>query len=333
MSSALLAALISSVGTAVTNIALSERQRKFNEQYQDKMNEYNLPENQVQRLKDAGINPNSVAMGNGTVVTGNQSASINPYSTPYIADPFSLASNSFLSMSQGTTENQLRDVRKREADANIQTMMSSAKNLDVGSEYQSILNGYAAAMQEAAISEKQGRSAESWANVGVMRQQTRWYQQQIEQVVPEQLKNYLAERNVNILRLDEMLAAIDNYHADTNLKNQQASEVQAKAALETAQSEGQSIENANAQEIANHVIAHYKTMINKLSAETGKTQEETFWMLFDELDKNSISIMGSKIPFNRFGNRTVRHKMEQAVEERYRKMGPRVYNSVGQNYP
>lgn len=333
MASAILGALISAVGTAATNIALSERQRKFNEQYQDKMNEYNLPENQVQRLKDAGINPNSVAMGGSTVVNGNSSAPINPYTTPQIADPMSLASNSFLSLAQGRTEDQMRDVRVREAEANITNMMSSAKNLDVDTQYQSILNGYAAAMQEAALNEKRGKAAESWANVALTRQQSRWYRQQIEQVIPEQLKNYLAERNVNILRLDEMLAAIDNYTADTNLKQSQAAEVQQKTALEAAQTEGQEIENKNAQDIANQVIAQYKAMIEKLSAETGKTTEETFWMLFDELDKNSINILGNKIPFNRFGEKGVRTKFSQAVEDRFRDMGPRVYNPNGYNLP
>lgn len=295
MASAILGALISAVGTAATNIALSERQRKFNEQYQDKMNEYNLPENQVQRLKDAGINPNSVAMGGSTVVNGNSSAPINPYTTPQIADPMSLASNSFLSLAQGSTEEKMRDVRVREAEANINNMMSSAKNLDVNTEYQSILNGYAAAMQEAALREKGAKTAESWSNVAVARQVTRKYQFEVDKILPEELSKIVSERNINVLRLDEILALIDNYQADTALKGAQKEEAfaaadrnEAQAALAEQQEVGQVIENKNAQDIANAVLAHYKAAIEDLMAKAKLSREEAETLVLREIMNSSV---------------------------------------------
>jgi hypothetical protein len=296
MASAILGALISAVGTAATNIALSERQRKFNEQYQDKMNEYSLPENQVQRLKDAGINPNSVAMGGSTVVNGNSSAPINPYTTPQIADPMSLASNSFLSLAQGSTEEKMRDLRVREAEAKISNMMSSAQNLDVASEYQTILNGYAAAMQEAALSEKSAKTAESWSNVAVARQVARKYQFEVENTLPEELKKIVSERKINVLRLDEILALIDNYKADTALKGAQKEEAfaavdrnEAQAGLAEQQEVGQVIENRNAQDIANAVLKHYAAAIEDLKAKAHLSEEEAETLILREIINSPIT--------------------------------------------
>lgn len=110
--------LISAALTGITNVALSERQRSYDEQMMDKQNEYNLPENQIQRLKDAGINPTTLGMGQGVTVQGNTSASNNGYQLPNVIDPMSLASNSLLSLMQAKeseeksiTEKDSREVR------------------------------------------------------------------------------------------------------------------------------------------------------------------------------------------------------------------------------
>ena len=59
---------ISSLVTGLTNHQISQGQMEHEEAMMDKQNEYNLPVNQLQRLKDAGINPTSLGMGQGTVV-------------------------------------------------------------------------------------------------------------------------------------------------------------------------------------------------------------------------------------------------------------------------
>lgn len=58
--------------TNEANRRLTERQYQMAQEFWRMNNEYNIPSNQMQRLKDAGLNPNLV-YGNGTVV-GNSSS-------------------------------------------------------------------------------------------------------------------------------------------------------------------------------------------------------------------------------------------------------------------
>lgn len=61
------------------NLQLMHDQQYWQERMWDKNNEYNTPKNQIQRLKDAGLNPN-LMYGQGTV--GNSSSPASGVSTP-----------------------------------------------------------------------------------------------------------------------------------------------------------------------------------------------------------------------------------------------------------
>lgn len=67
--------------TAMQNTAnrkLAKQQRKWNEWMWDKQNAYNLPSAQMQRLKDAGLNPRLI-YGSGSSNTGVSSSPAKPY--------------------------------------------------------------------------------------------------------------------------------------------------------------------------------------------------------------------------------------------------------------
>lgn len=286
---ALLGSVLSAAATTAGNIALSERQRKQNEALQDKMNQYNLPVNQVQRLKDAGINPNSLSMGQGSAIPGNTSAPINPYSTPSLNDPMSLISNSFLSMQQGTTEEQMRELRKQQAAADIENLRANAEKLGVDAEYQSILNKFAFVKEQIAI--QQGRSGIrlNLFQTSKIKQEARQLSKYIEEVMPEELKLLVAQQKLTVNQLDELLANIAKLKADTSTSEAQTELIQ-------SQTEGQNKENARYDEITNKILDQYQATINKLSQEANLTEQQAFYYLYELCRKYGIKIMGVPVP-------------------------------------
>lgn len=289
MSSVLLGSLLSAAATTAGNIALSERQRKQNEALQDKMNQYNLPVNQVQRLKDAGINPNSLSMGAGSSIPGNTSAPVNPYSTPDLADPMSLISNSFLAMQQGTTEDQMRELRKQEAVANIEVLNQNAQKIGVDAQYQSILNTFAAARERAAlVGQFRNNDLSLWQTAKV-KQEARQLAKYVDEVMPEEIKQLILNQKLTVGQLDQIVATIANIEQDTSLKGVQEN-------LAEQQTEGQQMENARYNEITDKILAQYQATINKLAAECDLTQQEAFYYLYELAMRHSIRFQGIPLP-------------------------------------
>lgn len=289
MSSVLLGSLLSAAATTAGNIALSERQRKQNEALQDKMNQYNLPVNQVQRLKDAGINPNSLSMGAGSSILGNTSASVNPYSTPDLADPMSLISNSFLAMQQGTTEDQMRELRKQEAVANIEVLNQNAEKIGVDTQYQSILNTFAAARERAALVGQFRHNDLTLWQTSKVKQEARQLAKYVDEVMPEEIKQLIFNQKLTVGQLDQIVATIANIEQDTSLKGAQEN-------LAEQQAEGQQMQNARYNEITDQILAQYQATINKLAAECDLTQQEAFYYLYELAMRHSIRFQGIPLP-------------------------------------
>ena len=289
MSIAALGSILSAALTTAGNIALSERQRKQNEALQDKMNQYNLPVNQVQRLKDAGINPNSLSMGQGSDIPGNTSAPVNPYATPSLADPMSLISNSFLTMQQGTTEEQMRELRKQEAVANIDLLNQNASKIGVDTQYQSILNTFAAAREHSALVGQFRQNDLALWQTAKVKQEARQLAKYIDEVMPEEIKQLVLNQQLTVGQMDQLIATIANIEQDTSLKG-------AQEGLATEQAEGQQLENARYNEVTDKILAQYQATINKLAAECDLTQQEAFYYLYELCRKYGIKIMGVPVP-------------------------------------
>ena len=83
---------------ALGNILTNEHYKKQQQKLINQMNEYNTPANQVQRYKDAGLNPNLMA---GQISAGNQSSSGEPHAMQlHPIDVFTAASNVNLQAAQ-----------------------------------------------------------------------------------------------------------------------------------------------------------------------------------------------------------------------------------------
>lgn len=69
--------------TNAQNYRIFQEQNAWNEEMWNKQNEYNLPENQVARLKAAGVNP-AMVFGNGTI---SEAGTINSQTAPQLIAP------------------------------------------------------------------------------------------------------------------------------------------------------------------------------------------------------------------------------------------------------
>lgn len=325
MSSAILGAILSAVATTAGNIALSERQRQKNEENQAKQNAYNLPINQVQRLKDAGINPNSLSMSNGMAVQGNTSAGVNPYQTPSLSDPMGLISNSFLQMSQGSTENQLREVRKLKVAEEIQNLRANTEKLGVESQYQSILNVYAAAREEAAIRGENTRSDLTVWQTKKVKEEARQLAKYIEEQMPEEIAKIIADKNLTVGQLDLVIAQIANTDADTSLKGaqQELAEHQTdladtQSALNVEQRGLTAQESSNYQDLTNAILAQYQATINNIMAQTGKTEQEAFYYLYELSMKYKITLKDFTPFYGGIYNMENAANISQLTKEKYK---------------
>lgn len=293
---AALAAVISALGTTVSNIALSNKQKQYNEQMQDKMNLYNSPSEQIERLKAAGISPNSLTMGNGSVVAGNHSASLNPYQLPNIQDPMSMITNSMLTGAKTKSEDEMRELRKQEVAAQIQTLQANAEKLGVDTQYQSILNVYASAKEMAAIKGQFATNALSWAQVNHVRQDAKNLAYQLSELLPAELKKLVSETNLNVGQLDLLIEQIAKTHAETANVQQSTAESEAREELLIAQSAQQEHETSRYDELTDAILEQYQATVNKLASETGLTQQQAFYYLFEICNKYGIKFMGVPIP-------------------------------------
>lgn len=292
---ALASSIASSVLTNATNVALTERQRYLNERYQDRMNKYNLPVNQIQRLKDAGINPNSLSMSEGMNVQGNTSVPINPYTTPQLQDPMSIASNSYLSMQQGTTEEQLRGVRKEQALADIENLKANAAKLGVDTQYQSIINTFAASREAAAIQGQKFQNRLTLWQTAQVKQEARKLSKYIDEVMPEEIKKLVAEQEVTVGQLDLIVAQIANLGADTELKESQKDVADTQAGLNVEQRGLLAQESSNYQALTDKILAQYQATINKIAAEADLTEQQAFYYLYELAKKYGIRVFGVPI--------------------------------------
>ena len=290
MGSALLAGILSAVATTAGNIALSERQKNYNESMQDKMNQYNLPVNQVQRLKDAGLSPNALSMGsNGMTVQGNTSAGVNPYTTPDLRDPMGMISNSFLTMAQGSTEEQMREIRKQQAAADIELMNANAAKLGVDTQYQGILNAFAAAKEHASlVGQFRSNELSLWQTKKV-KEEARQLAKYIDEIMPEELKQIIASQQLTVGQLDEIIANIAKIKADT-------SKSEAEIANIEAQTEGQEKENARYDEVTDKILEQYNATINNLTQQANLTEQQAFYYLYELCRKYGIKVLGLPVP-------------------------------------
>lgn len=286
----------------------SDKQRQWQENMMDKQNEYNRLSNQFDRAEEAGVNPLAMTMGNGLTVSGNTSVSPGNYQLPNILDPMSMlgsgASNlasAFNSTQKGLSDKTFRVATLDQIQNQNQQILAYTKNLNASSDAQIIANKYADARELWALAGNKADVSLTYAQVAKTNASTRETIQNIKNLIASEIESQ-TNIELNYLKMDEVLAHIDSIKADTALTEQKTLESVAKTAeieqntdLLSAQTDKTTQEADRYGELTDKVIAEYDALIKKYIAETGKTEEEAYWILFDKADQYTPKIMGMSI--------------------------------------
>lgn len=324
---AAIAALYSTYSTNKNNKQLTEENREWEESQVDKQNAYNDPQNQVKRLQSAGYNPASLLMGNSTGISGNLSASPGSVQTPQYIDPISSLSNTLLSgssgfkaLQEGLSDKSLRQARIDNIQAQTQQLLADAKLLGASETAQRIANQYADARETWAINGMKSNVRLSYAQSANFKASTDKLRYEIENLLPEQIRNLVAERKIDVLQLDVMSATIADLKKSAELKGSQiglteaqTSQASSQAGLAEAQSGLTEQESQNYSQLFDMIIEKYNAEIENLSAQAGLSKEETFWKVFDIADQNANKFMGTKIGTRAIGNTRRTNKVAKRI--------------------
>lgn len=277
------AGLVSTILTNKSNQQSMQQQANWNEQMTDKQNDYNLPSKQIQRLKDAGINPTSLGMGQGMTIAGNTSANVSPYNLLPMSDPFSMASNSLLSnmsafkaRQEGKTENSMRELRVEQMQAQNEAIRAQAQNWNLNNEAQMILNKYLDYREAYALAGQKADIDLKYSQVAHFRQQVSNMRYELEKILPADLK-------IRNMQLEEIVARVADYEASANLKKQQSELTAEQVETEQAKQENLSADTAEKQKnvsVMDKLIEKYDAEIGKIGVENDWTKEQTYWYLF-----------------------------------------------------
>ena len=166
---ALLVAAIGIVGDIITTNTTNYENKKRQEESQqwqeamvDKQNEYNSPAQQMERYKAAGINPSTIGMASGSLAAGNLSASpssVNPipYQGLNISGAMSNLMSAYKSGQEGLDKKSMRQVQLEKTQQEIEQLKENIKLLGLNAQSQQIINTYAAAREQYALAEADGR--------------------------------------------------------------------------------------------------------------------------------------------------------------------------------
>ena len=313
-----LGSVVSSLFTNVQNSQINKDSQNWQEQMMDKQNEYNDPSNQVDRLQKAGINPIAGTMSSGLSVSGNTSAQ---HGTPSmipmqdlmtaLSGNSSLLGSAFKSSQEGKSELTYRQARLEQIQNQNAQLVASAKQLNASADAQLIANKYADMRELWALRESKSRVQLNYSTIAANRQTMRESAQRIRNMLKE--ADLLdTQIDLNYLSMDEVLAHIDesrarteNFKKDTELKD-------AQIGLVESENLEKKLSNNRYDELTDRVIAEYDQTIRKISADADLTEQEAYWYYFDEMDKNSLSVFGNKIPYSRFGVRHVKNAFDKA---------------------
>lgn len=283
------ASIFSNLFTNYQNKQITENNQKWNEQMMDKQNEYNNPSNQVQRLQDAGINP--AMLGSGQIA--NTSAGVNGTQLFPYQDLMSTFSNNSLALmnsrkakAEGKTEELLRQSRLESVQNQNKLFLSQVDSLDVNTANQRIALSYADALYNWQLKGEQAKFDLNYAEVAKANQLVKQMKYELEKIMPEELQKIISERNINVLNLEQISAAITDLKASAKLKNEQSLTEEEKRSNLNAQTGLTEEQTAMYSKIQNKMLEVYGAQIENLKAQTGLTNEETYWYVFDLLNRS-----------------------------------------------
>lgn len=328
-----LGSIFSTIYTNEKNSYNAYLQREWEEDMMDKQNAYNDPSLQVERLQKAGINPIAGTMANGLTVTGNTSAGHNAVGLPNVQDP-ALALAQFMagisgakkSSEEALSEKTFRSARLDQIQSQNDKIRAEVVNLGASTEAQQIANKYADAREQWALAGKKSDVYLTYAQVASTNQIARKTAQEIKNLVSQNVKTE-TEIQLNYLNMDDVLAHIASQYKDIELKeseivkNQaqtdvfhaQEHNINASTDLLNAETDLKTQESQRYGEVTDKVIAQYDAAISQIQAVTGKTRQEAYWIWFDKVESQSISIFGNKMSQTRFGKRQLRRQANKMI--------------------
>lgn len=309
MASAIGAALLSTALQAVGNIAVSEYTNNRTDRAVERQNEYNLPVNQVERMKAAGLNPAALSMQNGMSIGGNTSASPNAYVNPSVPDLLGGASGSLLNLTNSEDINSTREARIKLATQQAEQAKQNALNLGASTSAQLELNKWIGLQQSYAARESQSRIDMAYWQVNEIKTAI----STIRQKLPLELGELASKINLNNLSLDHILAQIADLKASASLKGEQAETEQAKQEQMSVETGLKEQESDYYSKITDKVIDLYSSQIKEAQARTGLTEEETYWKAFEWLDR---SIQHAQDPVIGIGSGRANQQIRDAARDR-----------------
>lgn len=337
------ASIISALMTNQANKDLMSDQQKYNTDVMDKQNQYNSPVEQVNRLQNAGINPTNMGMASGQI-QGGQSAPANPLQLLPMSDPLLSASNGVLSMAsayhnkeQGKDLSSTREARILQTKELANLYRQNAQNYNLKNAEQEIVNQYANMRELWAVNGLKASAFANYAQANKFQVEYKSETYRLEHILPAELIKIIADTGVSIWDQSRIMAEIHDFETHSKKNEAETQESEARAGLLDSQkslteqqteterftttstmygSRIKGVEANYSSELQDLYLRQYNASIANLEANTGLTKEETYWKVFDEMDKTSLTIFGNKVPRGRFGERMYKKATKQAFKEK-----------------
>ena len=329
---ALIAGVISTLATNASNRSQTNDVMAWNEEMMDKQNAYESPANQAKLLEEAGIN---TAMLGETNIQSGRSASANPLSAIPFLNPLSEASGGLADLAlsykqgqEGMTESQSRALKLQSIENQNDLFLKQIESAGLNNESQKIALNYADMYYRYAAEGQKADVDLTYSQRANLKAQTAKMRYELENVLPEEVKKIISERNVNVLDLEVMSATIKDVLASANLKSKQSELVGEQITTEGLQQQniGQDInlkqqQNDYYAKVQDAYLEKYAAEVRNLTASSGLTEEQTYWYLFDEMDKTSASFFGLKVPYIQYNRDEIRHNLRQRYKLKYGDLG------------
>lgn len=317
--------IFSTVSNNASNRQLYEDNKAWQESMMDKQNAYNSPAEQMRRYKEAGINPAGIGMASGGLAASNISASpnnVSPIPNQNVLSSSSLSNlmTAFKSGQEGLSEKSQRQVQLEKTQAEIEQLKQNTELIGLNAQAQQIVNTYAAAREQYALAEADGRIKKLFSDMNLNYRQMSYLNSQIKEiefriseVLPAEVNKVIADTGVSYLEQDKIVAIIKDTLSSAELKTAQTETEGFKQENLQASTEYTEAQTNRYDEVTNAYLEKTGAEVSKLAADTGYTEEQTYWYAFDVTSRNASKFMGIKVAPSTFNNerRTTRRVLRK----------------------
>lgn len=286
--------------TNKNNRLMMREQNQFNADEAQKTREWESIGAQMERAEDAGVNPVAVAMQNGMTFGGSSSAQASASPTIPFQSPLSAFANALntsmqtittgsYAWEQSKTERAQRQPQIDQMKATAEQLKATTNNLNLDAHYKNIVNEYERDMREWTLNGMKADFELTYAEQNKMYKEIErmdvelekiWQDIMLEmaqeQLIDAETQKTLTDTHLNYLRMDEVLATIDNINANTSLVNEQANGI----ALD---SDEKALQLGLKKKYATKYMNAYEAQLEAISANCKRSVRDCNWFIFDKL--------------------------------------------------